>query len=101
MDVGNCLSRKTSSEIQIFLCCFFFGFTYVGQKQANMRDMNPYSFTAVRFIISTVFLYSIRAPLKDAIESDISDEKKGTHPSNHTVCANQLKHVVFYQTYLC
>ena len=29
VELGNCLSQKTISEIQIVLCCFFFGFTYV------------------------------------------------------------------------
>lgn len=49
----------------------------VGQKQASNREMDVYSFTAGRFVVSTIFLYAIRAPLQDVIESDISDEKKG------------------------
>ena len=39
--------------------------------------MDVYNFTAARFIISTVFLYCLRNPLKGAIDSDISDDKKG------------------------
>lgn len=63
-------SREFNGEMQLFIGVFLFGVSFIGQKSAMNGGIQPITYNACRFIISTILLLSCRPWLQSQLNSE-------------------------------
>ena len=63
--------REWVATLQLFFSTTLFGVSFIGQKIATTRGIGPFTYTACRFIVSTVLLYLFRPLIQLLIHSEI------------------------------
>lgn len=77
-DDGNCPSGSTGHQqrervatLQLFFSTTLFGISFIGQKVAMTEGIGPLTYTACRFIVSTLLLFLFRPVIQLLIHSEI------------------------------
>ena len=63
--------REWVATLQLFFSTTLFGVSFIGQKIATTRGIGPFTYTACRFVVSTVLLYLFRPLIQLLIHSEI------------------------------
>ena len=63
--------REWVATLQLFFSTTLFGVSFIGQKIATTRGIGPFTYTACRFIVSTVLLYLFKPLIQLLIHSEI------------------------------
>ena len=63
--------REWVATLQLFFSTTLFGVSFIGQKIATTRGIGPFTYTACRFVVSTILLYLFRPLIQLLIHSEI------------------------------
>lgn len=87
-------SNEFIAQIQIIISLFFFGISFVCQKQAMTNGMQPITYNFCRYFISTLVLYA----LKEIFHLKIDEEESINSTKN--VNPNKPQHLITEPTLL-
>lgn len=78
VDIIMLMTKELVGELQLFTCSFLFGISFTVQRYAMLGDnhIKPLTYTAFRFLASTILLISLRSYLKmiEAKEEVVNDK---------------------------
>jgi drug/metabolite transporter (DMT)-like permease len=73
-------SNEFICEVQIIISLFFFGSSFIGQKQAMTNGLGPITFNACRYVVSTFLLYCVKECTGFKLSIEETESEKRTHP---------------------
>lgn len=68
--------RERVATLQLFFSTTLFGASFVGQKVAMTEGIGPLTYTACRFIVSTLLLFLFRPVIQAFIHSEVNVENR-------------------------
>lgn len=98
----NCkLSKEKISELQLISSLFFFGLSFVGQKQAMNNGFPPITYNFYRYFVSFLFFFTIKQNFGKYIYSDMSkpESQEIEEPTNPKL-SDWFKPVTLYYGFL-
>jgi drug/metabolite transporter (DMT)-like permease len=84
-------SRENAAIGQLFLSTILFGVSFVGQKVAMLQGIGPLTYTAARFLVSTLLLIIFRPLLQHIFHSQIVSESRSDSKEMKRVARELIK----------